>query len=216
MQATSYLADATRAYLRMMVEVGRDKNYTGHARKALEDFEHDAGNKPIHGFDTECLREHLFGLPYAAVTIRHRRSHLLCAFAWWIEQGWISENPVQKVKRRQVVTDEPGNLWAWLERTPESAFSLTPRQVAKRRERAYERAGLLVTKATANHKKVLPKSPPKNCLRHSFVSYHVALHRDPGKTALIVSHRSQEILWQHYLGVANREDTEQYFAIFPN
>lgn len=49
----------------------------------------------------------------------------------------------------------------------------------------------------------------------SVVSYHVALHREPGKTALIVSHRSQEILWQHYLGVANREDAEQYFAILP-
>ena len=38
-----------------------------------------------------------------------------------------------------------------------------------------------------------PKCPPKNALRHSFVTYHVALHRNPGKTALIVSHRDQDL-----------------------
>lgn len=44
---------------------------------------------------------------------------------------------------------------------------------------------------------VKPKCPPKNCFRHSCVTYHVALHRNPGKTALIVSHRNQDVLHQH-------------------
>jgi len=298
---TVYLTDAARAYLRMMAEVGRDKNYTGHARKALEDFEHEAGNKPIHEFDTECLREHLFGLPYAAVTIRHRRSHLLCAFAWWVEQGWISENSVQKVKRPQVVTDEPGilsveemaklfranekidpeicgllalgafagmrasaiakvdheeidfrqlgiltpasktkkkrrqwieglpeNLWEWLKRTPSEAFAMTQRQMLHRRAEAFKRAGLLIEaddiayENRKREKKGEPmvnwkvKHPPKNCLRHSFATYHVALHRDPGKTALILSHRNQEVLYQHYLGIATKEQASHYFQIKPS
>ena len=29
---------------------------------------------------------------------------------------------------------------------------------------------------------------PDHCLCHRFVTYHVALHRNPGKTALIISH----------------------------
>jgi integrase len=294
------LSDASRAYLRMMVEVGRDVNYTGHARKALEDFRGEVGDKPIHTYDAEAFREHLYGLPYTAVTIRHRRSHLLCAFAWWVEQGWLSENPVEKVKRPQVVTDEPGilsvddmarlfrmnqrvdpeicgllalgafagmrtsaiakvdyeeidfvqrgiltpasktkkrrrqwieglpdNLWKWLKHTPKEAFSMDQRQILHRRAEAYKRAGLLVEsddiayenrkrqeqgKALVNWK---PKFPPKNCLRHSFATYHVALHRDPGKTALILSHRNQEVLYQHYLGIATQEQAERYFNIVP-
>jgi hypothetical protein len=60
------------------------------------------------------------------------------------------------------------------------------------------------------------KAPPKNCLRHSFVSYHVAFHRDPGKTALLVSHKDQAILWDHYLGVATAEDAGRYFSLGPS
>jgi integrase len=120
-----------------------------------------------------------------------------------------------KKRRRHYIEGLPDNLWAWLERTPKAAFRMTPRQVAKARERAYVRAGLLVTKAAARKKGIRAKFPPKNCLRHSFVSYHVALHRDPGKTALLVSHRNQNILWQHYLGVAHQHDAERYFSIQP-
>jgi len=60
------------------------------------------------------------------------------------------------------------------------------------------------------------KSPPKNCLRHSFVSYHVALHRNPGHTALLVSHKNQNILYEHYLGVATKADAARYFEIVPD
>lgn len=52
-------------------------------------------------------------------------------------------------------------------------------------------------------------------VRHSFVTYHVALHRNPGKTALIISHRDQDCLYRHYLGIANQRDAKEYFRIFP-
>lgn len=51
--------------------------------------------------------------------------------------------------------------------------------------------------------------------RHSFATYHVALHRDPGNTALLISHKNQNILYEHYLGVATKKDAEQYFEIKP-
>ena len=57
------------------------------------------------------------------------------------------------------------------------------------------------------------KSPPKNCFCHSFVTYHVALHRDPGKTAFFVSHRDQDCLYRHYLGIATKENAREYFKI---
>ncbi len=125
--------------------------------------------------------------------------------------------PASKTKkgRRHYMEGLPANLWAWLERTPKTAFKMEPRTLATRRENAFRRAGLLVTSEDAKRSHVQPKAPPKNCLRHSFVSYHVALHRDPGRTALLVSHKDQSILWNHYLGVAKREDAERYFAILP-
>jgi integrase len=123
--------------------------------------------------------------------------------------------PAAKTKknRRHFIEGLPENLWSWLEKTPPQAFQMSPREFARRREAALARAGLLVTKAEAKKTGAKPKAPPKNCLRHSFVSYHVALHRDPGKTALLVSHKDQAILWDHYLGVATAEDAGRYFAI---
>lgn len=104
---------------------------------------------------------------------------------------------------------------------------MTHRQMLHRRAQAMKRAGLLIEAddiAQENAKRerkgeellnLKPKCPPKNALRHSFVTYHVALHRNPGKTALIVSHRDQDCLYRHYLGIANRKDADKYFDIFP-
>jgi integrase len=138
--------------------------------------------------------------------------------------------PAEKTKkrRRQWIEGLPDNLWEWLERTPCSAFELTHRQFMHRRSEALKRAGLLIEAddiAYENRKreergeprvKWKPKCPPKNCFRHSFATYHVALHRDPGKTALIMSHRNQQILFQHYLGIATKEQAERYFQILPS
>ncbi|MCC5808690.1 MAG: hypothetical protein JJU00_20350, partial [Opitutales bacterium] len=123
--------------------------------------------------------------------------------------------PAEKTKkgRRHFIEGLPDNLWPWLERAPAAAFEMTPRQYAFRRQKAFERSGLLVSKEEARKTGAKPKTPPKNCLRHSFVSYHVALHRDPGRTALLVSHKDQAILWEHYLGVATKADGERYFGI---
>jgi integrase len=125
--------------------------------------------------------------------------------------------PAAKAKkgRRHYIEGLPDNLWSWLERTPAAAFQMNQRQFAYRRAAAFVRAGLLVSREKARRTGAKPKSPPKNCLRHSFVSYHVALHRDPGKTALLVSHKDQAILWDHYLGVATGEDAGRYFSITP-
>ena len=141
--------------------------------------------------------------------------------------GILTPAEKTKKKRRQWIEDLPDNLWAWLKRTPPEAFELTHRQMLHRRAQAFKRAGLLVEAdniARENEKRerkgktlldIKPKCPPKNALRHSFVTYHVALHRNPGKTALIVSHRDQVCLYRHYLGIATRTDAEKYFEIRP-
>lgn len=132
------------------------------------------------------------------------------------------ETPAAKTKkkRRHYIENLPDNLWAWLKRTPQSAFSMDPRHYRHRISQAFRRAGLLVTKTDVKRlaKKGItakPQCPPHNCCRHSFVSYHVALHRNFTDTALIISHKGTDILFEHYLGVAKKEDAARYFEIYP-
>jgi len=143
------------------------------------------------------------------------------------QRGILTPAEKTKKKRRQWIEDLPDNLWAWLKKTPPQAFEMTHRQMLHRRAQAFKRAGLLVEAddiARENAKRerkglplldLKPKCPPKNGLRHSFVTYHVALYRNPGKTALIVSHRDQDCLYRHYMGIATRTDADKYFEIYP-
>ena len=54
-----------------------------------------------------------------------------------------------------------------------------------------------------------------NDLRHSFASYHLALHQDAAKTALELGHSTPTILFQHYRELVTQEDAKSYFAIEP-
>ena len=142
-------------------------------------------------------------------------------------RGILTPAEKTKKKRRQWIEDLPENLWAWLKNTPAQAFEMTHRQMLHRRSMALKRAGLLIEADDISREnamrgrqgkeslELIPKSPPKNALRYSFVTYHVALHRNPGKTALIISHRDQDCLYRHYLGIANQKDAKAYFKIFP-
>jgi integrase len=54
----------------------------------------------------------------------------------------------------------------------------------------------------------------RNALRHSFVSYRLALTHDPARTALEAGH-DQTILFQYYREVVTPELAAQWFAIMP-
>lgn len=51
--------------------------------------------------------------------------------------------------------------------------------------------------------------------RHSFISYHVALHRSMGDAALQAGN-SESIIRRHYLNLHPREEGEIFFQIFPD
>lgn len=57
---------------------------------------------------------------------------------------------------------------------------------------------------------------PSNAARHSFASYHLALHQDAAKTALQLGHANTAVLFQHYRELARPEDAEAYFNITPD
>ena len=51
--------------------------------------------------------------------------------------------------------------------------------------------------------------------RHSFISYHVALHRSLGDAALQAGN-SESIIKRHYLNLHPREEGGQFFRIVPD
>jgi len=55
----------------------------------------------------------------------------------------------------------------------------------------------------------------QNALRHSFCSYHLAMHRDPAKTADIAGN-SPEILKKHYRALVSKVSAEGWFSITPD
>ena len=126
-----------------------------------------------------------------------------------------------KIKRRHIIEGLPDNLWAWLEKTPQSAFTWCERKFKKRREIAYRRAGLLVNAQDVKRLakkgiKAKLKLPPHNAFRHSFASYHVAAFENFPKTALIMSHTGTDILFQHYKAATTKTDGVRYFNIYPS
>lgn len=55
---------------------------------------------------------------------------------------------------------------------------------------------------------------PKNAMRHSFASYHLALYQDAGKTAAILGHtQNASVLWDHYRELCSESDSRKYFSV---
>jgi integrase len=56
---------------------------------------------------------------------------------------------------------------------------------------------------------------PHNALRHSFASFHLAMHEDAAKTALMLGHTESTTLFKHYRELVRREDAVKFWKIAP-
>ncbi len=110
--------------------------------------------------------------------------------------------PAAKIKtaKNQFLDGLPANLHAWLEWSNPKEWCMTQRQYLEAKTKAF-------TRADVPH--------PHNCLRHGFASYHVAAYKDPGKTSLILCHKSPKMLWETYRGAATQADGLAVFEIAP-
>ena len=111
---------------------------------------------------------------------------------------------IAKNKKRSYLDGHEANLWAWLNYAKKIApggFNLTKRQWDGLRAKVAKLAEVKM---------------PHNALRHSFCTYHVALHDDAGKTATLLTHKGNvSILYDHYKGNANKDNGTQYFNLMP-
>lgn len=105
-----------------------------------------------------------------------------------------------KTERRHYIDGLPDNLWEWLRVTNDGCWAMEGSEWMHLKSR-------LFVDAKVPH--------PRNCLRHSFCTYHVAAYKNPGLTATILCHRNQQKLWQAYNGNAKQADGVKYFEIRP-
>jgi len=102
--------------------------------------------------------------------------------------------------RRHYIDDLPENLWAWLEAATPDAWTMTGSDWMHCKTDLFKDAQV---------------PHPRNCLRHSFASYHAAAFKQPGLTATILCHRNQQKLWDNYKGNAESRWGKMYFEITP-
>lgn len=56
---------------------------------------------------------------------------------------------------------------------------------------------------------------PHDCLRHSFASYHLALHKDANRTAHEMGHHNSTTLYAHYRALVTEVDAKLFWVILP-
>ena len=105
-----------------------------------------------------------------------------------------------KTRKRFYVDGFPANLWQWLKAAPADCWTMKPRQYQEAKRHAFIRADI---------------PHPRNCLRHSFCTYHIAAFKDVGKTATLLCHSSLDMLNRHYRGNATKRAGQDWFQILP-
>jgi hypothetical protein len=116
------------------------------------------------------------------------------------ERGVVMPGSKHKSGRRHYVDGYPDNLWAWVRHAPDACWDVNARMYLNLKAEAFARAGV---------------ENPGNVLRHSFCTYHVAMHKDAARTAVLLTHRGTAMLYSRYKGRATEADGRAYFSIVP-
>jgi integrase len=108
-------------------------------------------------------------------------------------------------KRRLRVLELMPACKKWLARCREKSGRVAPGKFNERWAKLVKKAGFPDWRENRS-----------NAMRHSFGSYHYALHSDAAKTSAMLGHRaSDQVLFDSYRSLARKKDAEAYFAIMP-
>jgi site-specific recombinase XerD len=117
------------------------------------------------------------------------------------EKRWIEITAKRSKTRRRRFVQMSENLVLWLE--PFKAFlhqRLSYQEYRGARDRTRAAAGL---------------KWHQDILRHSFASYHLALHENAAKTSLELGHSSANLLFEAYRELVSKSSGKDYFSIIP-
>jgi site-specific recombinase XerC len=125
------------------------------------------------------------------------------------------DRAIAKKRRIRHVTI-PDNAVAWLTLCPERKGKLTGEDPTE--DGFHRRFRKLIQHAGfgRNVKGKWVTEWESNAMRHSFGSYHYALHGDSLETSRLLGHKaSDQVLFDHYRALAGKAQAEAYFAIRP-
>jgi len=123
-----------------------------------------------------------------------------------LKEGIITIGPHIAKKRRLRLLELMPNCIAWLKTCQSDSGPLAPAKFPQRWTKFVKKAGFADWGENRS-----------NAMRHSFGSYHYALHSDAGKTAGMLGHRSSDqVLFDSYRSLARKKDAEAYFALSPD
>jgi hypothetical protein len=116
------------------------------------------------------------------------------------EKGIMLPKYKVKTRRRFYLDDLPDNLWDWMDLATDACWQMEKNDWMHMKSHLFKDARV---------------PHPRNCLRHSFCTYHVSAYKNPGRTATILCHQNQTQLWGHYHGIASQAAGLTYFSIKP-
>lgn len=122
-----------------------------------------------------------------------------------LARGYVEVPATVAKSRKRRIVQIPDNAKKWLKRSP--ALSVrSPKWYARQ-----------LPKLRAEASRILGRQMvwPKNCLRHSFASYHLSAFGSADKTALEMGHRSTQMLFAHYREIVTPDDAKAFWAIVP-
>jgi len=116
-----------------------------------------------------------------------------------LDRGFIEVTAGKSKTKTRRLVDIMLNLAVWLEPYRLAKGPVMPEVVRPLKERALAAYGQPV---------------PRNAIRHSFVSYHLALFADVAKTELQAGH-DRAVLFGHYRELVTQDEAEEFFTIAP-
>jgi integrase len=134
-----------------------------------------------------------------------------------VEEPFVSI-PATKAKKRRIRNIPiPENAIVWLNRCERKQETITLDRYKGQYDRLFRR--LMIAADFGSMEKVGNKenfncSWQENNMRHSFASYHFALHGDSILTSRLLGHKSSDdVLFDHYRALTNKKDAERYFCL---
>jgi integrase len=114
----------------------------------------------------------------------------------------ITVHAVKTKTRSRRIVEISGNLGAWLLPYSAKAGAVAPDHYRQKFEDTRRSAGI---------------DPwPRNAMRHSAASYHLAAHRNESLTQAMLGHESGKMLIQHYRELVKPKDAARYWLVTPS
>ncbi len=119
-------------------------------------------------------------------------------------------------KRRIRHVDIPANALLWLSLCAEREGPVAGNRYVSDYQKRFKALQRPAGFGRTDEKGAWQSTWESNAMRHSFGSYHYALHANPLETSRLLGHKaSDQVLFDHYRALATKAQAEAYFSIRP-